>query len=160
MKFKQNTNIVEAILYTGKNLKEVEEFVGSQLFTITKCNIDPNVEPKVILEIPTNSGNMLASPYDWIVRNEKTGLYVCDNKTFEDGYVYIDEGDPNSYLCYQIIGSGRAANHDGEMCVPVCRRNTYHNVKSIKEAINQFFEEFPDVFEIQLVQCISPGGGG
>ena len=66
MKFRKKPVVVEAVQWTGKNMRETREFMGLKAPLITR--------PGGVV-IPTLEGDMLAAVGDWIIRGVKGEFY-------------------------------------------------------------------------------------
>ena len=69
--------VVEAVQFTGHNVKEIEEFVGLGTYWYPE---------RMIIEIPTLEGVMTARSGDWIIRGVRGEYYPCKPDIFEATY--------------------------------------------------------------------------
>jgi len=77
MKFRKKPVTIEAIKWTGKNNKEVSEFIlGYGVITINEEEIT----------IPTLEGLVTASKGDWIIKGIKGEFYPCKPDIFDATY--------------------------------------------------------------------------
>lgn len=92
MKFRKKPVVIEAVLWTGKNLKEVSNFLpvngkwwmkdGSLL------NVKEQFQP-IIIE--TLEGEMQVSIGDWIIKGIKGEFYPCKPDIFKETYEFVQE---------------------------------------------------------------------
>jgi hypothetical protein len=80
MKFRKKYVVIDAILWDGTNMAEVEKFyIGAQF----------NVGPGVIVAecfIATMEGTMIARAGDWIIKGVKGEFYPCKPDIFAATY--------------------------------------------------------------------------
>lgn len=74
-KFRKKPVVIEAILYTGKNYGEVQNFIGNG------CGLN---QGQIIIN--TLEGDMRANPNDWIIKGVKGEFYPCKPDIFEATY--------------------------------------------------------------------------
>lgn len=90
MKFRKKPVIIEAIRYTGNNLREVIDFTGlnesAQKWTWEEYE---KVVAEDGLKIFTLEGKMSADIGDWIIRGVKSELYPCKPDIFELTYEVV-----------------------------------------------------------------------
>lgn len=89
-KYRKKPVIVEAVEYTGFNIKEIKDFVGEQLI----CEIYDGAyvagvrPPRVDMRIKTLEGDMKVSTGDYIIKGVNGEFYPCKpeifNKTYEE----------------------------------------------------------------------------
>ena len=79
MKFRKRPVVIEAIQWTGKNWKEIEEFVN-----VRKSGVHAWIGGDLI--IPTLEGNMSATPGDWIIKGVRGEFYPCKPDIFAQTY--------------------------------------------------------------------------
>lgn len=85
MRFRKKPVEVEAIEWTGKNMKEIRKFVGS------RAMFQEHVQTKEpILTISTLEGSHLASIGDWIIRGIKGEFYPCKPDIFKQTYDLVE----------------------------------------------------------------------
>lgn len=84
MKYRSKQVIKEAIQWTGKNVDEVFNFVGSSLEPIER-------RPDYDLKIKTLEGVMKVNINDFIIKGLKGEFYPCRADIFEASYEKIDE---------------------------------------------------------------------
>jgi hypothetical protein len=78
--------VVEAIRWTGENVKEVKEFAGSKaMIHYQYTAITPDV-PNVVLVLDTYEGEMHASKGDYIIKGVDGEIYACKPWVFEKTY--------------------------------------------------------------------------
>ncbi len=75
MKFRKKPIVIEAIMWTGENASEVQDFIGD--FGYVKGRY---------VDIGTLEGLMVASPGDWIIKGIKDEFYPCKPDIFEATY--------------------------------------------------------------------------
>ena len=73
-KFRKKPVMIEAIQWTGNNLKEIKDFMG--YYEYAKKN----------LIIHTLEGNMIAQVNDWIIRGVHGEYYPCKPKKKKKTY--------------------------------------------------------------------------
>jgi len=84
-KFRKKPVAVEAVRWTGKNFGEIEEFSKGMVRRYFAYEKNEAIETDY-LEIPTTSGDVLASVDDWIVKGIKGEFYPCKPDIFEQTY--------------------------------------------------------------------------
>lgn len=83
-KYRKKPVIIEAIQWDGKNLSEIEEFVGSRIRT---SYYDDGEE---FLVIQTLEGDMKATKGDYIIKGVKGEFYPCKPDIFEQTYEEVN----------------------------------------------------------------------
>ena len=83
-KYRKKPVIIESIQWDGRNLSEIEEFVGSRIRT---SYYDDGEE---FLIIKTLEGDMKATKDDYIIKGVKGEFYPCKPDIFEQTYERID----------------------------------------------------------------------
>ena len=102
LKFSKRPVIIEAIQWTGDNLREVLDFTGrhekfSEWFEDWKTYERYVKENGDAFKIFTLEGTMIASPGDWIIRGIKGEHYPCKPDIFAATYAPVgglDDGLP------------------------------------------------------------------
>jgi hypothetical protein len=79
-KYKKKPVIIEAIQWTGNNVKEVQEFIGNNGYVKGDY-----------VDIGTLEGLMAASVGDYIIKGVKNEIYPCKPDIFEQTYEYVGE---------------------------------------------------------------------
>jgi len=79
-KYRKKPVVVEAIQFTGKNRKEIVEFVGKSFIEWTH---------HLEIGIETLEGDMKAKPNDWIIKGIKGEFYPCKPDIFEQTYEIV-----------------------------------------------------------------------
>jgi hypothetical protein len=79
-KYRKKPVIIEAIQWTGNNVKEVREFIGYNGFVKGDY-----------VDIGTLEGPMAASLGDYIIKGVKNEIYPCKPDIFEQTYEYVGE---------------------------------------------------------------------
>lgn len=89
MKYKKKPVVVDAVQFNGRNIGEIEVFVGKKL----KCRVfsDTAYEAGVAapifeIDIETLEGVMTASPNDYIIKGVKGEFYPCREDIFNESY--------------------------------------------------------------------------
>lgn len=77
-RFRKKPVEIEAIQYTGNNLKELIEFVGGSL------RVRGNLVVIVTLE-----GDMIVSEFDWVIKGINGEFYPCKPDIFEKTYEVV-----------------------------------------------------------------------
>lgn len=81
MRYKILTSEIDAIQYTGNNVSEIENFVGTNLL-----HYNTQEENNYQLGIPTLEGIMKASIGDCFIRGAKGEFYLCKPDIFKITY--------------------------------------------------------------------------
>lgn len=76
MKYRKKPVVIEAVQWTGDNLKEVDEFMG-----VKYIEVDTNA-----ILIQTLEGDMLASIGDYIIKGVQGEFYPCKPDIFKATY--------------------------------------------------------------------------
>jgi hypothetical protein len=79
-KYKKKPVIIDAIQWTGNNVKEVQEFIGNNGYVKGDY-----------VDIGTLEGLMVASVKDYIIKGVKNEIYPCKPDIFEQTYEYVGE---------------------------------------------------------------------
>ena len=79
-KFRKKPVTIEAIQWTGKNLSEIDNFVGGSI-----------VNKGTILIIHTLEGDMEASMGDYIIKGINGEFYPCKPDIFDKTYEEVTE---------------------------------------------------------------------
>ena len=89
MKYIKKSVEIEAVQFNGRNVGEIEVFVGKKL----KCRVfsDTAYEAGVAapifeIDIETLEGVMTASPNDYIIKGVKGEFYPCREDIFNESY--------------------------------------------------------------------------
>ena len=92
MKFRKKPVIIEAIQWTGDNLKEIIDFAGLHP-SAEKWVWDEyeNIVKTEGLKIFTLEGRMNADIGDWIIKGVKGEFYPCKPDIFEQTYEPVGE---------------------------------------------------------------------
>lgn len=98
MKFRKKPVVIEAIQYTGDNLREVLEFTGkhprwSEWFDSFEAYQAHVERDRRVFKIFTLEGVMEATPGDWIIRGVHGEHYPCKPDIFEKTYDQAYEND-------------------------------------------------------------------
>jgi hypothetical protein len=84
MKYIKRPIVIEAIQWTGKNLREI-------VFKFPNCFANNLVHHPEELLIDTLEGSMVASKGDYIIRGIKGEYYPCKPDIFEASYEMVNE---------------------------------------------------------------------
>lgn len=79
-KYRKKPVIIEAILWTGKNLSEIDEFTESKV-----------KNHELVLIIPTLEGDMYAHLGDYIIKGVNGEFYPCKPDIFAKTYEEVTE---------------------------------------------------------------------
>ena len=82
MKYRKKPVIIEAVQWTGENIKEIGHF--------TRGKAHYNVWLDTI-EIKTLEGTMIANVDDYIIKGVKDEFYPCKPDVFEQTYELVEE---------------------------------------------------------------------
>ena len=87
MKFRKKPVVIEAVKWTGENLREVIKFTGLHPFA-NKWTWEEYAEVvrKDGLKIFTTEGPLMATIGDWIIKGVKGEFYPCKPDIFEATY--------------------------------------------------------------------------
>jgi len=79
-KFRKKPVVIEAVRWTGTNLKEIENFyIGAEF------NVGPGVIHREVF-IRTLEGTMIATEGDWIIKGVRGEFYPCKPDIFTATY--------------------------------------------------------------------------
>lgn len=99
-KYRKKPVEVEAIQWDGTNANEIFDFVGDSL-KVTEHGKAKTTFDLYTFEIITLEGNMLVSPYDYIIKGVQGEFYPCKPDIFEATYeVSFGEDNPLKYKAY------------------------------------------------------------
>lgn len=93
-KYRKKSVVVEAVRWTGSNLEEIRNFVGSDLIEDCVELFDTKRELKKMLvgiAINTLEGRMRADYGDYIIKGVKCEFYPCKPDIFEQTYEEVIE---------------------------------------------------------------------
>jgi hypothetical protein len=95
VKFRKKPVVIEAIQWTGNNLREVITFTDGppdtrSMHASMKWDEYADLVKREGLKIYTLEGKMLASPGDWIIRGVKGELYPCKPDIFAATYEPVE----------------------------------------------------------------------
>ena len=97
MKYRKKPVIIDAIQWTGKNIKEIKDF----------CPTVIDIPPAPI-EIPTLEGNHTALINDFIIRGIHGEFYPCKPDIFEKTYELVEESAMDGAMAEQpTTGEGQ-----------------------------------------------------
>ena len=87
-KYRKKPVVIEAIQWTGLNLSEIKEFVGSALeYEIHDTAWEAGVGAPIIrMKIKTLEGVHIVSPGDYIIKGIKGEFYPCKPDIFVKTY--------------------------------------------------------------------------
>ena len=88
MKSRKKAVEIEAVEWTGFNLKEIQDFVGDSLIVeYNDAAYQAGVAPPVVrLTIHTLEGDMICNRGDYIIKGIKGEFYPCKPDIFEQSY--------------------------------------------------------------------------
>lgn len=119
-KFRKLPVVIDAILYTGENLKAVLDFTGKHPSWDEWFSSWEQYEAHVkadrgAVKIITLEGTMEAMPGDWVIRGVKGEVYPCKPDIF--AATYEPEGDPVSGMDFgaalRALKAGQAVRRRG-----------------------------------------------
>ncbi len=85
MKYRKRPVIVDTVQWTGENVDEITEFIGSSV------RIWDKKEGLPVLDIFTLEGVMRAQHGDWIIQGVEGEFYPCNNRIFHATYELLDD---------------------------------------------------------------------
>lgn len=93
-KFMKKPAVIEAVLWTGKNLHEVITFTDgapdlSSIMAVDKWGDYESLVEREGLKIYTLEGVMSASLGDWIIKGVRGEFYPCKPDIFEQTYAEV-----------------------------------------------------------------------
>lgn len=90
MKYRKIPVVIEAIRWTGENVKEVKEFAGGNaMIHYQYTAITPDI-PEIVLVLNTLEGEMHASKGDYIIKGVDNEIYACKPWIFEKTYEVVE----------------------------------------------------------------------
>lgn len=95
-KFRKKPVVINAVHWTGDNLKEVIEFTGKhprwdEWFQSWETYEDHVRQSGGIFKILTLEGTMSAAPGDWIIKGVNGEVYPCKPDIFEKTYEAVHD---------------------------------------------------------------------
>lgn len=93
-KYKKKPIVVEAIRWTGSNLEEIRNFVGSDLIEeyVELCDIKRTLKKMLVdIAIDTLEGTMKVDYGDYIIKDVNNELYPCKPDIFLKTYEEVIE---------------------------------------------------------------------
>lgn len=92
MKYRKKPVIIEAVQWTGNNLKEIIDFTGLHPSALKWTWEEyEKVVVKDGLKIFTLEGKMNADINDWIIKGIKGEVYPCKPDIFEQTYELLED---------------------------------------------------------------------
>ena len=79
-KYRKKPLVIEALLWTGGNMDQMAEFMGSQ----------PHYDRGGGISIKTLEGRMRAATGDWVIKGIKNELYPCKPDIFAATYELVE----------------------------------------------------------------------
>lgn len=76
-KYRKKPVVIEAVRWMTDNYAEIEMFMGGEILSEKDGGT---------LLIPTLEGDMIANPFDWIIKGVKGEFYPCKPDIFEATY--------------------------------------------------------------------------
>lgn len=97
MRVRKKPIVVNALQWTGNNIKEIREFVGNSLIEY-KTEIRQMYGNEVLIKttgisIRTLEGEHIANIGDYIIKGVQGEFYPCKPDIFEETYEIINEDD-------------------------------------------------------------------
>lgn len=89
MKYRKKPVVIDAVQFNGRNVGEIEVFIGKKLKTrvFSDAAYEAGVAaPLFEIDIETLEGVMTASPNDYIIKGVKGEFYPCKPDVFEQTY--------------------------------------------------------------------------
>lgn len=93
MKFRKKPVVIQAMLFTGENGREIQIWAHRGLPAMANCIvrvISPYLDGRTLMSVRTLEGEMFASPGDWIVKGIKGEFYPVKPDIFEDTYEAVE----------------------------------------------------------------------
>ena len=93
MKYRKKPVVIEAVQWNGRNLEEIQEFVGDSLiYSISDAAWKVGKgAPVVCMEIKTLEGNYKCSIGDYIIKGVQGEFYPCKPDIFMQTYERVEE---------------------------------------------------------------------
>lgn len=92
MRYARRINYVDAVQYTGDNIKEVADFMGVTEDALKPHNI-PNTDDCDCIDFLTPNGVVMAFKGDWVCRDSSGKYYPCIDEVFRATYYVNGEGN-------------------------------------------------------------------
>ena len=95
-KFRKKPVVVEAVRWTGSNLEEIRNFVGSNLIEdwVEFFDIKRTLKEMLVgIAIDTLEGTMIVDYGDYIIKGVKGEFYPCKPDIFEQTYEEVIEDE-------------------------------------------------------------------
>jgi len=90
MKYRKIPVVIEAIRWTGENVKEVKEFAGGNaMIHYQYTAITPDI-PEVVLVLNTLEGEMHVNKGYYIIKGVDNEIYGCRPDIFEKTYEVVE----------------------------------------------------------------------
>ncbi len=89
MKYRKKPVVIDAVQFNGRNVGEIEVFIGKKLKTrvFSDAAYEAGVAaPLFEIDIETLEGVMTATPNDYIIKGVKGEFYPCKPDVFEQTY--------------------------------------------------------------------------
>lgn len=83
MKYRKKPVVIEALLWTGENLKECVEFLGSDYIG---SSLERRIDGRCEIKIKTLEGQHIATRGDYLIRGISGEHYPCKPDIFEKTY--------------------------------------------------------------------------
>ena len=88
-KYRKKPVVIEAVQWTGSNMREIAEFAGEAAHITTNYKLPAQVRHK--LEIATLEGDHRANIGDYIIKGVAGEFYPCKPEIFEQTYEEVGE---------------------------------------------------------------------
>jgi len=86
-RFRKRPVIIEAVLWDGRNIQDVQELEAAEAKPLSGFRYIPHAGT---LDIPTLEGTMTAQPGDWIIKGVAGEMYPCKDDIFDQTYEPVD----------------------------------------------------------------------
>lgn len=94
MKYRKKPVVIDAVQWSGSNLREMEQFTGSKLecdlYSDTAWEVGKSA-PLFSFKIATLEGVMKAMPGDYIIKGVSGEFYPCKPDIFEKTYEQAED---------------------------------------------------------------------
>ena len=91
MKYRKIPVVIEAMEWTGENVKEIKEFCGKAAKIHYQYTMAAPDQPTIMLVLDTLEGEMHASVGNMIIKGVKGEVYPCRRDIFDQTYEVVND---------------------------------------------------------------------
>lgn len=156
MKFRKKPVVIDAIQWTGDNLREIKEFMG--------VDSVPYDAKKDSFLIKTLEGNHEASKGDWVIKGVKGEFYPCKPDIFEMTYEKVGEVTESQFHQFadMVLGKLKPNEPYAKLLYPVEYQEWNRDVMIVADILNDemsqlkwYRENSDQIFKVIAYSCLA-----